>query len=205
MLGIFAFNHYGLQGALLQNINHGITSAALFLLVGMIYDRRHTRLIADFGGLAKVIPVFTVCFMIMTLSSVGLPGTNGFVGEFLILLGMFQNDMTFAIIGTSGVIFAACYMLWMIQRVMFLKVTNPENEKLKDMTPRELCTMIPLIILVFWIGFYPTPFTKTFDASIKHLITQVTPKDPHASPDPHASAETGIKMANARIAQQASH
>ena len=119
-------------------------------------------------------PVFTVCFMIMTLSSVGLPGTNGFIGEFLVLLGMFQNDMFFAIIATSGVILAACYMLWMFQRVMFLEITNPENEKLTDMTPRELCTMIPLIIFVFWIGFYPKPFTKTFDASIEHLMTQVT-------------------------------
>ena len=201
MLGIFAFNHYGLQGALLQNINHGITSGALFLLVGMIYDRRHTRLIADFGGLAKVIPVFTVCFMIMTLSSVGLPGTNGFIGEFLILLGIFQNQMGFAILATSGVILAACYMLWMFQRVMFLEIKNPENEKLTDMTPRELCTMIPLIIFVFWIGFYPKPFTKTFDASIEHLITQVKPKDTHAPQDHHASAETDIKMAQATAGQ----
>jgi len=205
MLGIFAFNHYGLQGALLQNINHGITSGALFLLVGMIYDRRHTRLIADFGGLAKVIPVFTVCFMIMTLSSVGLPGTNGFIGEFLVLLGMFQNEMGFAILATSGVILAACYMLWMFQRVMFLEITNPENEKLTDMTPRELCTMIPLILFVFWIGFYPKPFTETFDASIKHLITQVQPKGKHGSQDHHASAETDIKMAQATADQPGDH
>jgi NADH-quinone oxidoreductase subunit M len=205
MLGIFAFNHYGLQGALLQNINHGITSGALFLLVGMIYDRRHTRLIKDFGGLAKVIPVFTVCFMIMTLSSVGLPGTNGFIGEFLILLGIFQNQMGFAIIATSGVILAACYMLWMFQRVMFLEIKNPENEKLEDMTPRELCTMIPLIIFVFWIGFYPKPFTKTFDASIDHLITQVTPKDNHAPQDHHASAETDIKIVQAEAEPHGTH
>lgn len=205
MLGIFAFNHYGLQGALLQNINHGITSGALFLLVGMIYDRRHTRLIKDFGGLAKVIPVYTVCFMIMTLSSVGLPGTNGFVGEFLVLLGIFQSEMTFAIIATSGVIFAACYMLWMFQRVMFLKITNPENEKLTDMTPRELCTIIPLIIFVFWIGFYPKPFTKTFDASIEHLISQVKPKGAHGAADHHAATPTGTQTAHADADQQASH
>ena len=205
MLGIFAFNHYGLQGALLQNINHGITSGALFLLVGMIYDRRHTRLIKDFGGLAKVIPVFTVCFMVMTLSSVGLPGTNGFIGEFLILLGIFQNQMGFAIIATSGVILAACYMLWMFQRVMFLKITHPENEKLEDMTPRELCTMIPLVILVFWIGFYPKPFTNTFDASIKHLLIQITPKDKHAPQDHHASAETDTKIAQAESGSHETH
>ena len=205
VLGIFAFNHYGLQGALLQNINHGITTGALFLLVGMIYDRRHTRLIAEFGGLAKVIPVFTVCFMIMTLSSVGLPGTNGFVGEFLILLGIFQNHMGFAIVATSGIIFAACYMLWMFQRVMFLEIKNPENEKLKDMTPRELCTMIPLIILVFWIGFYPKPFTKTFDASIQHLMTQVAPKDHQGAQEHHASATTDVKLVQAEAGSSGSH
>ncbi|TDJ62712.1 MAG: NADH-quinone oxidoreductase subunit M [Nitrospina sp.] len=205
VLGIFAFNHYGLQGALLQNLNHGITTGALFLLVGMIYDRRHTRLIAEFGGLAKVIPVFTVCFMIMTLSSIGLPGTNGFVGEFLILLGIFQNHMGFAIVATGGIIFAACYMLWMFQRVMFLEIKNPENEKLTDMTPRELCTIIPLIILVFWIGFYPKPFTKTFDASIQHLITQVTPKDHQGSQEPHASANTDVKLAQADAGSSGSH
>ena len=175
VLGIFAFNHYGLQGALLQNLNHGISTGALFLLVGMIYDRRHTRLITEFGGLAKVIPVFTTCFMIMTLSSIGLPGTNGFVGEFLILLGMFQVNGFYAGLATTGIIFAACYMLWMFQRVMFLEIKNPENEKLKDMTGRELATIVPLIVLVFWIGFYPTPFTKTFDASVEHLIHQVQP------------------------------
>jgi len=207
MLGIFAFNHYGLQGALLQNINHGITSGALFLLVGMIYDRRHTRLIKDFGGLAKIIPVYTICFMIMTLSSVGLPGTNGFVGEFLVLLGMFQNDqgMGFAIVATSGVIFSACYMLWMFQRVMFLEIKNPENEKLTDMTPRELVTMVPLIIFVFWIGFYPKPFTKTFDASIKHLISQVKPKDGHSKPEHHAAAHATPAPAQATHGDAGEH
>lgn len=173
MLGIFAFNHQGMSGALLQNINHGISTSALFLMVGMIYDRRHTRLIKEFGGLTKIIPVFTIYFMIVTLSSIGLPGMNGFVGEFLILIGMFQTDVVFALIGTSGVILAACYMLWMFQRVMFLEVTNPENEKLTDMTLREKIVMIPLIILIFWIGIYPTPFTKTFDPTIEHLISHV--------------------------------
>ena len=173
MLGIFAFNHQGLSGALLQNINHGISTSALFLLVGMIYDRRHTRLIREFGGLARIIPVFAVYFMIVTLSSIGLPGMNGFVGEFLVLIGMFQEDIIFSILGTSGVIFAACYMLWMYQRVMFLKVTKPENEKLTDMTLREKIIMVPIVILIFWIGLYPSPFTRTFDASIEKLVTHV--------------------------------
>jgi len=188
MLGIFTFNHYGLQGALLQNINHGITTGALFLLVGMIYERRHTRLISEFGGLAKVIPKFTVCFMIMTLSSIGLPGTNGFVGEFLILLGLFQVSFIYAMLATTGVIFAACYMLWMFQRVMFLELKNPKNEDMEDMTPREMTIMAPLIILVFWIGFYPKPFTETFDASIEHLITRVDPANFQGPPVEHGAA-----------------
>jgi len=195
MLGIFTFNHYGLQGALLQNINHGITTGALFLLVGMIYERRHTRLISEFGGLAKVIPKFTVCFMIMTLSSIGLPGTNGFVGEFLILLGLFQVSFIYAMLATTGVIFAACYMLWMFQRVMFLELKNPKNEDMEDMTPREMTIMAPLIILVFWIGFYPKPFTETFDASIEHLITRVDPANFQGPPVEHGAAPKVLEFA----------
>jgi NADH-quinone oxidoreductase subunit M len=175
MLGIFAFNQYGLQGALLQNLNHGISTSALFLLVGMIYDRRHTRMIDEFGGLAKVMPKYTICFMIIALSSIGLPGMNGFVGEFLILLGIFQVNGFMAAFATSGVIFAAVYILWMFQRVMFQELKNPKNFKLPDMNFREMLTMVPLIILVFWIGLYPQPFLKTFDASVTHLITKVSP------------------------------
>jgi len=175
MIGIFALNHYGMQGALLQNINHGISTGALFLLVGVIYDRRHTRMISEFGGLAKVMPKYTICFMIIALSSIGLPGMNGFVGEFLILLGVFENNGLWAACATSGVIFAACYILWMFQRVMFQKLDNPKNENLPDMNTRELITVVPLIILVFWIGLYPKPFLKTFDASVEHLLTKVSP------------------------------
>ncbi|QPJ65712.1 MAG: NADH-quinone oxidoreductase subunit M [Candidatus Nitrohelix vancouverensis] len=194
MLGIFAFNHYGLEGALLQNLNHGISTSALFLLVGMIYDRRHTRLISEFGGLAKILPMYTVCFMIISLSSIGLPGTNGFVGEFLILLGIFQVNGIWAAAATSGVIFAACYMLWMFQRVMFLELKNPKNEKLKDMNARELITMVPLIILVFWIGFYPKPFLQTFEPTVTHLLTRVSPENfrpgGHEKEDDHHAAVT---------------
>jgi NADH-quinone oxidoreductase subunit M len=175
MLGIFAFNHYGIQGALLQNINHGISTSALFLLVGIIYDRRHTRQISEFGGLAKVMPKYTICFMIVALSSIGLPGMNGFVGEFLILLGIFQVNGMWAALATSGVIFAACYILWMFQRVMFQELKNPKNFKLPDMNLREMITIVPLIVLIFWIGIYPKPFMKTFEASVTHLITKVNP------------------------------
>lgn len=177
MLGIFAFNQYGIQGALLQNINHGISTGALFLLVGMIYDRRHTRLISEFGGLAKVMPKYTVCFMIIALSSIGLPGMNGFVGEFLILLGIFKISGMWAALAASGVIFAACYILWMFQRVIFQELKNPKNMKLPDMNLREMITIAPLIILVFWIGLYPKPFMKTFDSSVTHLITKVNPEN----------------------------
>jgi len=175
MLGIFAFNQYGIQGALLQNLNHGVSTSALFLLVGMIYDRRHTRMISEFGGLAKVMPKYAICFMIIALSSIGLPGMNGFVGEFLILLGVFQVNGLWAALATSGVIFAACYILWMFQRVMFQELKNPKNFKLPDLNLREMITMAPMIVLVFWIGLYPKPFLKTFDASVTHLITKVNP------------------------------
>ena len=175
MLGIFALNPYGIQGALIQNINHGISTGALFLLVGVIYDRRHTRLIKEFGGLAKIMPKYTICFMIVALSSIGLPGMNGFVGEFLILLGVFQVNGLWAAFATSGVILAACYILWMFQRVMFLEVKNPKNMNLKDMNVREMFTIVPLIILIFWIGLYPKPFMDTFDASVTHLVSKVNP------------------------------
>ena len=175
MLGIFALNPYGIQGALIQNINHGISTGALFLLVGVVYDRRHTRLISEFGGLAKIMPKYTICFMIAALSSIGLPGMNGFVGEFLVLLGIFQVNGLWAACATSGVILAACYILWMFQRVMFLELKNPENMKLKDMNCRELITVVPLIVLIFWIGLYPKPFMQTFDASVTHLVSRVSP------------------------------
>ena len=175
MLGIFALNPYGIQGALIQNINHGISTGALFLLVGVVYDRRHTRLISEFGGLAKIMPKYAICFMIAALSSIGLPGMNGFIGEFLVLLGIFQVNGLWAACATSGVILAACYILWMFQRVMFLELKNPKNADLKDMNTREMLTVVPLLILIFWIGLYPKPFMDTFDASVTHLVSKVSP------------------------------
>ena len=137
MLGIFALNMQGVGGGMLQMINHGISTGALFLIVGFIYERRHTRAIVEFGGIAKVMPVFATIFMIVTFSSVGLPGTNGFVGEFLILMGSFESKLRwFGVFATTGVIFAAVYMLWMFQRVMFGELKNPENQKLKDLSLR---------------------------------------------------------------------
>jgi NADH-quinone oxidoreductase subunit M len=173
MLGIFAFNSQGLDGAVMQMVNHGLSTGALFLLVGMIYDRRHTRLIADFGGLAKVMPLFAAFFLVVSLSSIGLPGLNGFVGEFLVLLGAFQAMPTFAVIGALGVILAAVYMLWMYQRVMFGEVTHEENKHLTDLNLREIVVLVPVVIAIVWIGVYPQPFLKRMEASTKAIVERV--------------------------------
>ena len=173
MLGIFALTSQGLAGGILQMINHGLSTGALFLLVGMIYERRHTRLIEEFGGLARVIPVFTACFMIVTLSSIGLPGLNGFVGEFLILVGTFRVNVLYAVLGTAGIILAAVYMLWMFQRVMFGRLTKEENRSLLDLTPREIACLVPVILGIIWIGIYPGPLLRTTEASVNQLMAQV--------------------------------
>jgi NADH-quinone oxidoreductase subunit M len=170
MLGMMALNVQGLEGSVIQMINHGISTGALFLLVGMIYERRHTRMIADFGGLSKSMPVFSTFFMIVALSSIGLPLTNGFVGEFLILLGTFKANTLYAVLASIGVILAACYMLWMLQRVIFGKITNVANENLHDLSGREKLVLIPLIILIFWIGIYPKPFFIRMEPAVKNIL-----------------------------------
>lgn len=174
MLGLFAFNLEGFEGAVMQMLNHGVSTGALFLIVGMIYERRHTRMIADFGGLATVMPVFSTFFMIVVLSSIGLPLTNGFVGEFLILLGVYKANVWYGVFATTGVIFAACYMLWMFQRVVFGKVTKDENRNLTDLVWREKIILIPLIVLIFWVGIYPKPFFDRIEPSIKDVLTQIS-------------------------------
>ncbi len=180
MLGLFALNPNGINGSIIQMINHGISTGALFLIVGIVYERKHTRMIAEYGGLSKIMPVYAVVFMIMTLSSIGLPGLNGFVGEFTILAGAFQAKPVWAIIATSGIILGAAYMLWLYQRVMFNEISeeNLELHKkgvLKDLTPREIAYFMPLIILAFWIGLYPKPFFKALEAPVNHLVEQVEP------------------------------
>ncbi len=177
MLGIFAMNQVGMAGGIIQMVNHGISTGALFLIVGFIYERRHTRLISEFGGLAHKMPIFATIFLIITFSSVGLPGTNGFVGEFLALVGAFESNLRwFAVIATSGVIFAAIYMLWMYQRVMLGKVTNPANENLKDLSLREIAVMVPLLLFVFWIGVYPNTFLDKMNPAIEQLLNQMNNK-----------------------------
>ncbi len=173
MLGIFALNQQGVAGGMLQMLNHGVSTGALFLIVGFIYERRHTRLITDFGGLSKQMPIFATIFMIVTLSSIGLPGTNGFVGEFLVLLGAFESSLRwFAVIATSGVILSAVYMLWMFQRVMFGELNNPKNKVLEDLNAREITIMVPLVALIFIMGVYPNPFIEKMAPSIDKMITQ---------------------------------
>ncbi|MBU4231356.1 MAG: NADH-quinone oxidoreductase subunit M [Proteobacteria bacterium] len=170
MLGLFTFTMPGVQGGIIQMINHGLSTGALFLIVGMIYERRHTRMIVDFGGLCTPMPIFAIIFMIVTLSSIGLPGLNGFVGEFLILLGTFQVNKLYAVIAATGVIFAACYMLWMFQRVIFGKVTNDKNKDLKDLSWREIAIFAPLILFIVWIGVYPSTFLDKTKASTENFL-----------------------------------
>src|SRR6266536_3405791 len=176
MLGIFTLNVQGLMGGIIQMINHGLSTGALFLMVGMIYDRRHTRLITEFGGLWKVIPAFSALFLVVTLSSLGLPGLNGFVGEFLILLGAFQVNPWLAAVAATGMIFAAVYLLWMYQRVIFGDVTQEANESLRDLAPREWAVLVPVVLLIVWIGVYPVTFTRPTEATIEALIGQVQSK-----------------------------
>jgi NADH-quinone oxidoreductase subunit M len=175
MLGLFAFNLQGSSGAVLQMVNHGLSTGALFLLVGVLYERRHTRMIADFGGLARVMPAFSAIFMIVALSSIGLPGTNGFIGEFLVLLGAFERWLPLTVVAATGVILAACYMLWMVQRVFFGAVTHEENKALPDLNLREWAYLLPIVVLIFWIGIFPNTFLGKMGPSLDHWLTQIKP------------------------------
>jgi NADH-quinone oxidoreductase subunit M len=183
MLGIFALNMQGLQGGMLQMINHGLSTGALFLCVGILYDRRHTRMIADFGGISSVMPVFATVFMVVTLSSIGLPGLNGFVGEFLAMVGAFQAHWVYGVVASIGVILAAVYMLWMFQRVMFGKITVEENANLKDMNVRELMCLLPMLVFIVWIGVYPQTFLEKMEPSLEHLLNKITPVVKEHRPD----------------------
>ena len=173
MLGIFALNPEGVTGGVIQMINHGISTGALFLLVGIIYERRHTREIAEFSGLATTVPIFAVFFAITMFSSIGLPGLNGFVGEFLILVGMFKTNVAYAALAVIGIILGAAYMLWLYQRTMFGEATTPENQTMKDMNVREIGYMLPLVILMFWIGLYPRPYLNLMRPTVDHYVTQM--------------------------------
>jgi NADH-quinone oxidoreductase subunit M len=176
MLGMFALNPVGITGSILQQLNHGISTGALFLLVGVVYERRHTREISEYGGLSKVMPVYAAVFLLMTMSSIGLPTLNGFIGEILILQGVFVVDKIWAAFAASGIVLGAVYMLSLYQRTMFGKIENPKNEKLLDLSFREFATFAPLIVLAVWIGLYPKPFLDRLDTSVQRVIARVSPQ-----------------------------
>jgi NADH-quinone oxidoreductase subunit M len=171
-LGIFALNMQGLEGGILQMINHGVVTGALFLSVGVIYDRTHSRQISDYGGLATVLPVYAAFFMIFTLASIGLPGTNGFIGEFLIILGGFTASKWAGVLAATGIIVGAAYMLWLYQRVFFME-TNQKLLGLQEMETREIIALLPMIILIFWIGIYPDTFLSFMHPSVENLLRRL--------------------------------
>jgi NADH-quinone oxidoreductase subunit M len=173
MLGMFALTPVGLTGSIVQQINHGISTGALFLIVGIVYERRHTREIAEYGGLSKVMPVFAAVFLVMTMSSIGLPALNGFIGELLILQGVFVVNKIWAGVAASGIVLGAAYMLWLYQRTMFGKIENPANASLQDLSWRELATFVPLIALAVWIGLYPSPFLRRLEPVVARVVTRV--------------------------------
>jgi NADH-quinone oxidoreductase subunit M len=197
MLGMFALNPVGLTGSIVQQLNHGISTGALFLIVGIVYERRHTREISEYGGLSKVMPVYAAVFLIMTMSSIGLPTLNGFIGELLILQGVFIESKLWAAVAASGVVLGAAYMLYLYQRTMFGKLENPKNERLPDLTQREFATFVPLLILAVWMGLYPKPFLDRLETSVQRIVVRVnqdyatpTATAGQASPAPAPGGET---------------
>ncbi|HME68574.1 MAG TPA: NADH-quinone oxidoreductase subunit M [Myxococcota bacterium] len=196
MMGMFAFNIEGVEGSVLQMVNHGFSTGALFLLVGMIYERRHTRLIKDFGGIAKPMPVYAALFGVVAMSSIGLPMLNGFVGEFLILLGTYHVAPWVAVAGSFGVVLAAAYMLWMLRRVMFGPVDNPENRGLIDLGLREKFVMVAVLLPIFWVGIYPDFFLRRLDASVTEVLRRVeTANARTTAPGGHEAADPNVTAA----------
>src|SRR5689334_10412039 len=183
MLGIFALTVQSVRGALMVMINHGISTGALFFLVGMIYERRHTRLIEAYGGIARVVPMFAAALTIVTFSSIGVPGTNGFVGEFLVLIGSFRTQPILTVIATTAVIISAAYLLWAIQRILFNPVDKPENEHIPDLNRRELAIMIPLVAAIVWLGVYPAPVLRRMQTAAERFVTYVDARRDVRLPD----------------------
>ncbi|MBI3781448.1 MAG: hypothetical protein HY278_10415, partial [candidate division NC10 bacterium] len=207
MLGIFAMNLQAVEGSILQMVNHGLSTGALFLLVGMIYERRHTRMIEEFGGLSRPLPRFALCFLVVTMSSIGLPGLNGFVGEFLILAGTFRVHKGFAVLAAIGIILAAVYMLWMWQRVMWGEIRRPENLGLGDLGRREMAILVPIILLILWIGLSPNHLLRKMDASVSKLLGQIAgaPRAQRSVPPrssgflvPSSGLETSLTLSSTR-------
>src|SRR6202161_3499501 len=202
-LGIFALNSAGLSGSVLQQINHGISTGALFLIVGILYERRHTREISEYGGISNVMPVYATITMIMFLSSMGLPLLNVFAGEFAILQGTFMENWRWGAWAVPGVVLAAAYLLWLYQRVFFGTVTNPKNEKLHDLTPREVLTFVPLLIMAFWIGLYPKPFFQILEQPVNQIVQNV--RAPQAGGPVNAAVQPALEpVTTAPVATTAS-
>jgi NADH-quinone oxidoreductase subunit M len=202
MLGMFALNEIGITGSIVQQINHGISTGALFLIVGIVYERRHTRDISEYGGLSKVMPIYAAIFLVMTLSSIGLPTLNGFIGELLILQGIFTVSTLWAAVAASGIVLGAAYMLWLYQRTMWGKVENPKNERLADLSLREVVTFAPLLILAVWIGLYPAPFLTRLKTSVDRVVARVgTPAQQNAADCLEAKPSAGAETSFASTAQ----
>jgi NADH-quinone oxidoreductase subunit M len=194
-LGIFVFTPAGLAGSLLQQVNHGISTGMLFLIVGVLYERRHTRMISDYGGISTPMPNFATIYLIASLSSLGMPVLNGFIGEFTILKGVFEVNKMWAAWGAIGIVLGAAYLLWLYQRVMYGPVTKPENQNLPDLNLREWACFAPLVVLCFWIGLYPKPFFRVMDEPIRQIVLRVNPHyyaqapAPLPAPPPAAQAQ----------------
>jgi NADH-quinone oxidoreductase subunit M len=197
MLGMFALNPMGLKGSVIQMINHGISTGALFLLVGIIYERRHTRMIAEYGGLAKVMPVYATLFLIAALSSMGLPALNGFIGEFTILLGAANRSLVWASFASVGIVLGAAYLLWLYQRVFWGPLDNPANKNLLDVNKRELGLLLSLVVLMVWIGIKPGVFFDIIEEPVNYVVRKVDPtyfaKQPLVYPPAAPVAVTAVE------------
>ncbi len=203
VLGIFSMTAIGIQGAIIQMVNHGLSTGMLFLLVGIIYERRHTREISEYGGIARIMPVYATFFAIAMFSSVGLPGLNGFVGEYLTLIGAFTspilNSWGYAIAASTGVIFAAVYLLWMYQRVFFGTVDNPSNLNLKDLSKREWAFLVPIVIFIVWIGLHPSTFTNISENSTRKLVNKIENVKFGITPYPELLKNSNLKTNSNQI------
>jgi NADH-quinone oxidoreductase subunit M len=193
MLAIFSLNLEATEGAIYQMLNHGLSTGMLFLIVGILYERAHTRLIKDFGGVSKQMPIFSAFFLIAMLSSVGLPGLNGFIGEILCFFGIFSSSRLFAILAISTVILAAAYLLWMFQRVMQGPITNEKILSYRDMNKREIGYLVPIVIMMFWMGIYPQTFLRKMDASVTHYINRIKSREKVFVLQPKSPANKHIK------------
>ncbi len=200
MLGMFALNPLGMEGSVLQMINHGLSTGGLFLIVGLIYERRHTKAITDFGGLASVMPIFATLTLILFLASMGLPTLNGFIGELMILQGAFAANRVWAYWAVLGIVLGAAYLLWLYQRVFWGKVTKEENRNLRDLNARELATLVPLVVLCFWIGLYPKPFLAFLHGPVARIAATIQP-DKFGGQVAYAAGEDAVAAEDATEGQ----